>query len=62
MKPNTSPLEKRCFTATEICAVLGISRKTLQRIERRGLIKSLKVIRTKLFPLEELNRFLKEAR
>lgn len=55
------PLEKRCLTAAETCVVLSISRKTLQRLETRGLLKPLKVLRTKLYTREAIENFIQEC-
>jgi hypothetical protein len=39
----------------------GISARSLRRPELRGLIKSVKVFRTKLWPKAELVRFIEEG-
>jgi len=56
------PPEKLCYTAKEVCGLLSISRKTLQRLQARKLIHSLKVLRTHLFSRKEIERFLSECR
>lgn len=55
-------LERMAYRTKEACAVLGISRATLWRIERRGLIKSSRALRTRLYPRTEIERFLEATK
>ncbi len=59
---NEADSWRLAFTAREVCNALGISRKTLSRLESRGLIASLKVLRTKLYTRAALLNFLEEAK
>lgn len=49
------------YTAKEVCESLGISAKTLSRLEQRGLIRHSVAIRKKLYPRTEIERFLAET-
>lgn len=41
--------------AAEACRLLGgISKKTLRRLEERGLVRSVKLIRHRLFPRDQI--------
>ena len=55
-------VNKLCYTAAEACALLSISPKTLTRLSARGCLKSLKALRTRLYPASELLRFVEESR
>jgi DNA-binding XRE family transcriptional regulator len=46
------------YSRNELAALLGISARSLKRLEDRGLIKSSKALRTKLYPHHEVMRFL----
>ena len=52
---------KLAYNTKELCAVLGISSRSLIRLEQRGLIRSSKVLRTKLYPHTEVERFLQDT-
>ena len=49
------------YTRRQLCHRLGISARTLARLEKRGLLKSAKALRTKLHPHTEIERFLQET-
>jgi len=49
------------LTTREACAALGCSARSLARFEARGLIKSSCALRTKMWPVAELTRFLNET-
>jgi len=53
---------KLCYTTAEACAALSVSPKTLARLAARGCPKSLKALRTKLYPHSELLRFMEESK
>jgi predicted site-specific integrase-resolvase len=55
-------LERLTYTAREACAALGVSNTTLWRLDRRGLIKAVPGIRTKLYAVTELHRFVNSGR
>ena len=49
------------YTRRELAEALGVSVKSIVRAEERGLIRSLKAWRTKIYPRSEIERFLKEG-
>ncbi|MEY3480973.1 MAG: Helix-turn-helix domain [Verrucomicrobiota bacterium] len=49
------------LTAKETARALGISDVTLWRLRKRGLIHPSRALRTPLFTLSEIERFLKES-
>lgn len=53
--------ERLVLTRREACVALGISATSLWRLEARGLIRPVSHLRTKLYPLKELARFLDQA-
>ena len=55
------PSLKLAYTATETCQLLGISPRSLRRLEARHAIRSSKALRKKLFPATEIVRFLEET-
>ena len=50
------------FTRETAAAKLGISRVSLDRLVKRGLIHPSRALRRPLFPLAELKRFLDETK
>ena len=52
------PTARLAYTKAEACSALGISPTTLWRLEKRGLLRPVKHLRTLLYPLRELERFL----
>jgi DNA-binding transcriptional MerR regulator len=58
--PTTASLkcERLAFTADETAKALGISRVSLWRLEKRGLLKPSKALRTRLYSRAEIERFL----
>jgi DNA-binding transcriptional MerR regulator len=61
-EPQVAPVERLAFTIKEACQALGISRTALWRLEKRGLIKPSRALRTRLYPRAELLRFLEATR
>lgn len=57
-KPEVAPVEKLAYSVDEACAAIGVSRTSIWRLEKRGLIRAVPHIRTKLYSLAELKRFL----
>jgi len=56
---NAQPIERLAYNLDEICAVLGgISKITVWRLEKRGLLHAVAGIRSKLFAKAEVERFL----
>lgn len=46
--------DKLSFNTQEACRALGCSARTLSRLEKRGLLKSSKLLRTKLYTRQSL--------
>ena len=66
MKRNThtttgAGLPRLAFNTEETAQMLGLERTSLWRLEKRGLIRANRALRTPLFPLAEINRFLNES-
>ncbi len=49
------------YTKAEAAALLGISKPTLDRLVRRGLLKPSRALRRPLFSRRQLERFLEET-
>lgn len=45
----------------ETAEILGISYITVHRLLKRGLLKNSQAVRTKIIPVTEIERFLKET-
>jgi hypothetical protein len=56
---ESSPPERGAFNTNEAATFLGISTVSLWRLEKRGLIKPIKLLRHNIWPRAELGRFLK---
>jgi hypothetical protein len=52
------PVEKLTLNTREACQALGLSPTSLWRLEKRGLISSVAGIRTKLYSVAMLRRFI----
>lgn len=52
------PVERLTLNSREACHALGVSATTLWRLEKRGLITPVPGLRTKLWPVTELNAFV----
>lgn len=52
---------KLSYTSAEAAEALGISVRSLRRLEIRGLIRCSKALGKKLYPLTEIQRFLEET-
>ena len=57
-KENMSRLS---FSRTEAAEILGLSPITVDRLTKRGLLNPSRVTRRPLYPIWELERFLKET-
>lgn len=64
-QPTTPPAEirvvappKLAYSLRELSVELGVSRASIYRLIDRGLIKPLPYLRTKMFPRQEVDRFL----
>jgi hypothetical protein len=49
------------YTRRELSEALGVSIRSIARAEVRGQIRSMKTWRTKLYPANEVARFLREG-
>ena len=49
------------YTKAEAAILLGISKPTLDRLVRRGLIKPSRALRRPLFSRQQLERFLEDT-
>lgn len=59
IKPSDGPaLPRLAYTMRETAHVLGVDYQTVYRLTKRGLLKSSGGLRTKLFPISEIQRFL----
>ncbi|MEO5804414.1 MAG: hypothetical protein ABIR24_12880 [Verrucomicrobiota bacterium] len=59
-KPPTQ-YPRAAYSLRETAQVLGISYCSVFRLYKRGLLKSSSALRTKLIPLEEIHRFLRDT-
>ena len=57
-KENISRLS---FSRTEAAEILGLSPITVDRLTKRGLLNPSRATRRPLYPIWELERFLKET-
>jgi hypothetical protein len=57
-KENMSRLS---FSRTEAAEILGLSPITIDRLTKRGLLNPSRATRRPLYPIWELERFLKET-
>jgi DNA-binding transcriptional MerR regulator len=53
-RPNT----RLAYSRSELASLLGISTRSVQRLEDRGLLKSSKALRRKIYSHQEVMRFL----
>lgn len=51
-------LPRLAYTMRETAEVLGVDYQTVYRLSKRGLLRSSTSLRTKLFPVSEIERFL----
>jgi excisionase family DNA binding protein len=59
--PKKSGLPRQAYTMQETAEILGISYMTVQRLIKRGLLRSSSALRHKLIPASEIERFLKDT-
>lgn len=57
-----TPIERLAFNAKETAQTLGISLVTLWRLEKRGLLKPSRALRTPLWSRMEIQRFLEDTK
>jgi hypothetical protein len=58
-EPALPALPRLAYTMRETAAVIGVNYQTVYRLAKRGLLKSSGGLRTKLFPVSEIERFLR---
>ncbi len=54
-----APVNRFAYTMRETAGLLGVNYQTVYRLNKRGLLRSSSGLRTKLFSVEEIKRFLK---
>ena len=59
---EVGPTERLAFNLREACAAIGVSPVSMWRMEKRGLIKPSKALRTKLYSRAEILRFLEDTK
>jgi hypothetical protein len=62
LKSDGPALPRLAYTMRETAAVLGLNYQSVYRLTKRGLLRSSGGLRTKLFPVTEIQRFLQETR
>ena len=58
---NEKPFQKLALTREEAAGFLSLSPATLDRLTKRGLLRPSRATRRPLFPVSELERFLRET-
>lgn len=61
-EPRPAPIERLAYNAEETAQVLGISLVTLWRLEKRGLLKPSRALRTPRWSRTEIERFLEATK
>lgn len=61
-KQPPASIARLAYRAEEASQALGISLVTLWRLEKRGLLKPSRALRTPLWSRTEIERFLKETK
>jgi predicted site-specific integrase-resolvase len=62
VEPRPAPIERLAYNAEETAQVLGISLVTLWRLEKRGLLKPSRALRTPRWSRTEIERFLEATK
>ncbi len=57
-QPQAASPPRMAYTMRETAAILGVEYQTVYRLCKRGLLRSSTALRTKLFPVSEIERFL----
>ena len=60
-KLSKEKISRLSFSRTEAAEILGLSPITVDRLTKRGLLNPSRVTRRPLYPIWELERFLKET-
>jgi len=59
---NSSPIRPRLsYSRVEAAEILGVKPITVDRLAKRGLLRPSRATRRPLYPLWELERFLRET-
>jgi len=58
---TANPPQRGALKLAQTAEYLSLSPPTIHRLVRRGLLKPNRATRHLIFPLEELNRFLREG-
>ncbi len=58
---ESNGVPKLALTRTEAAQALGITPLTLYRLEKRGLVRPSRATRRPLYPVSELERFLRDT-
>ena len=62
VKDSSGPaIPRLAYTMRETAAALGVNYQTIYRLNKRGLLKSSGALRTKLFSISEIERFLRQT-
>jgi hypothetical protein len=54
-------LPRLAYTMRETAQLLGCNYQTVFRLSKRGLLRSSSALRTKMFPVVEIERFLRDT-
>jgi predicted site-specific integrase-resolvase len=54
-------LPRFSYTMRETAQIIGVNYQTVYRLNKRGLLRSSSALRTKLFPADEIQRFLRDT-
>lgn len=57
-KSDAPALPRLAYSMRETASLLGVNYQTVYRLNKRGLLRSSSALRTKLFPVTEIERFL----
>ena len=55
------PVARLAYTTQETAKALGVKPTTLGRLTQRGLLKPTRATRRPLYPVSEIERFLREG-
>jgi hypothetical protein len=58
---NRAPVPVALFSSKQTRRYLGISNSTLKRLEARGILRPLRFIRAKRYPLAQLETLLRDG-
>lgn len=61
MMPEAASKPRMACSMKEAAEILGISYISVWRLVTRGKLRAVSVLRTKIIPLKEIDRFLNQA-